>query len=221
MGKLLKGTSYPWAQYLEAFLITLGVAIFSVLSKSGGDDDDDAATELLGLVYLLIYILFDSFTSQWQDKVYNTYGRPNIDPYQMMLGVSIPAICLTTAGLIVSGDIPVVLEFLKANPQAFYYNVITAITSASGQLCIFYTIKEFGPIVFTIIMTTRQMFSICISALVFGHVISPPAALGALLVFGVLFYQIRHKYNARQQKAATSEHVALLKESPAPVISKI
>jgi adenosine 3'-phospho 5'-phosphosulfate transporter B2 len=220
MGKFLKGTSYPWAQYMEAFLITLGVAVFSVLSKSGGDDED-AATELLGLVYLLIYILFDSFTSQWQDKVYNTYGRLNVDPYQMMLGVSIPAICLTTAGLIVSGDIPVVFEFLKANPEVFHYNVITAITSASGQLCIFYTIKEFGPIVFTIIMTTRQMFSISISALVFGHVISPPAALGAMLVFGVLFYQIRHKYNARQQKAAASEHVALIKESPASVNSKV
>ena len=138
--------------------------------------------------------------SQWQDKVYTQYGRPNVDTYQMMLGVNISAICITTAGLILSGDLPVVIEFLHANPDAFHYNIITAITSASGQLCIFYTIKEFGPIAFTIIMTTRQMFSICLSAVVFGHSISRKAACGAVVVFGVLFYQIRQKYNNRISK---------------------
>jgi len=197
MGKLLKGTAYPMTQYMEALLITVGVAIFSVLSKSS---DKDKTTELLGLIYLLMYIFFDSFTSQWQDKVYTQYGRPNVDPYQMMLGVNSSAIIITTVGLLVTGDIPVVYEFLMANPVVLRYNIITAITSASGQLCIFFTIKEFGPIAFTIIMTTRQMFSICISSMVFGHTISFKAATGAVLVFGVLFYQIRRKYNARNSK---------------------
>jgi solute carrier family 35 (adenosine 3'-phospho 5'-phosphosulfate transporter), member B2 len=194
MGRFLKGTNYPLSQYAEAALITTGVAIFSVASKSS---NKDTSTELIGLIFLLMYISFDSFTSQWQDKIYVQYGRPNVDPYQMMLGVNSSAICITTAGLILTGDFPIVWEFLTANPVVLKYNIITAITSASGQLCIFYTIKEFGPIVFTIIMTTRQMFSICISAVVFGHTISLQAFAGAALVFSVLFYQIRRKYLAR------------------------
>lgn len=198
MGKLLKGTNYPFSKYVEALLITVGVAIFSILSKSSSSDND---TELIGLIFLLMYISFDSFTSQWQDKIYNQYGRPNVDSFQMMLGVNSSAICITTAGLILSGDFPIVMEFLAANPIVLHYNIITAITSASGQLCIFYTIKQFGPIVFTIIMTTRQMFSICISAIVFGHEISFKAALGAVLVFAVLFDGIRRKYNARRSKS--------------------
>jgi len=201
MGRVLKGTNYPLAQYFEAFLITCGVAIFSVASKSS---DSDTNTELIGLIFLLMYICFDSFTSQWQDKLYTKYGKSNVDPYQMMLGVNSSAICITTAGLLVTGDIPIVIEFLKANPQVFMYNVITAITSASGQLCIFYTIKEFGPIVFTIIMTTRQMFSIVISAVIFGHVIGPKALVGAFVVFSVLFYQIRRKYDAKKMKESSS-----------------
>ena len=143
----MKGSSYPLSQYLEALLITAGVAIFSVASKSSAKDSE---TELLGLIFLLMYISFDSFTSQWQDKIYAQYGRPNVDPYQMMLGVNVSAICITTAGLIVTGDIPIVWEFLAANPVVLRYNIITALTSASGQLSIFYTIKEFGPIVFTV-----------------------------------------------------------------------
>lgn len=82
MGKVLKGTSYPWSQYGEAFLITVGVAIFSVLSKSS--DKGAATTELMGLLFLVMYITSDSFTSQWQSRVYADYGRENVDPYQMM-----------------------------------------------------------------------------------------------------------------------------------------
>lgn len=208
MGKLLKGTSYPLGQYVEAGLITLGVAIFSIMSKSSSSE---ASTEAIGLVFMLSYIFFDSFTSQWQDRVYHEYGRPNVDPYQMMLGVNSSAILITTAGLIVTGDFPVVIEFLTVNPLAFKYNIITAITSASGQLCIFYTIKEFGPIVFTIIMTTRQMLSICLSSVLFAHSISWKASLGAALVFSVIFYQIRRKYLARAAGGGAKSRT-----SPAP-----
>jgi len=196
MGRLLQGTSYPCKQYIEAAMITAGVAVFSVASKTS---DRDSATGLTGLLFLLGYITFDSFTSQWQSKVYKKYGKANIDPYQMMLGVNSSAICFTIAGLVVSGDVPVVYEFLNKNPDAFMYNIVTAITSASGQLCIFFTIKEFGPIVFTIIMTTRQMLSICISAVIFGHTIGSISLLGAGLVFGVLFFQVYRKFQASRK----------------------
>lgn len=197
MGKFLKGTSYPYSQYLEALLITIGVAIFSVASKSS---DSDTTTEIFGLLFMCTYITFDSFTSQWQSKVYDKYGKANVDPYQMMLGVNSSAIVMTTTGLIFGGDIPKIIEFFKVNPNVLQYNIITAITSASGQLFIYTTIKEFGPIVFTVIMTTRQMISICISSILFGHTMTWKAALGACLVFGVLFYQIRKKYIASQRK---------------------
>jgi len=200
MGKLLQGNKYPWSKYVEALLITTGVAIFSLFSR---ENKSSTTTELVGLLYLICYITFDSFTSQWQDKVYAKYGRTNVDPYQMMLGVNSSAIIITISGLVVSRDIPLVVEFLKANPNVFLYNVITAITSASGQLCIYYTIKEFGPIVFTIIMTTRQMISICLSAIIFGHVLTWKAACGAVIVFGVLFHQIRKKYVAKQKTKQT------------------
>jgi len=219
MGRLLKGTSYPLGQYVEALLITIGVAIFSMYSKT---PNSDAKTEVIGLLFMCSYIFFDSFTSQWQDRVYNEYGRANVDAYQMMLGVNSSAIIITTIGLIVTGDFPVVWEFLTVNPQVFRYNVITAITSASGQLCIFYTIKEFGPIVFTIIMTTRQMLSILISAVIFGHFISWKATAGAFLVFSVIFYQIRRKYLARKSKGGggTGDGGGGGKAKPSPAISR-
>lgn len=69
MGKLLKGTSYPLGKYVEAFFITVGVAVFSIASKSS---DADTSTEIIGLLFMCMYVFFDCFTSQWQDKVYAT-----------------------------------------------------------------------------------------------------------------------------------------------------
>eukprot|EP00580_Thalassiosira_gravida_P019262 CAMPEP_0201662384 /NCGR_PEP_ID=MMETSP0494-20130426/4487_1 /ASSEMBLY_ACC=CAM_ASM_000839 /TAXON_ID=420259 /ORGANISM="Thalassiosira gravida, Strain GMp14c1" /LENGTH=391 /DNA_ID=CAMNT_0048140739 /DNA_START=181 /DNA_END=1356 /DNA_ORIENTATION=+ len=186
MGKVLKGTGYPISQYVEAFLITVGVAIFSIFSKSS---DRDNITDMIGLLFMCMYICFDSFTSQWQDTIYVKYGRANVDPFQMMLGVNSWAILITTSGLIINGDIPKIIEFFKVNPIVLNYNIISAISSASGQLFIYNTIKEFGPIVFTVIMTTRQMLSICVSFLIFQHPVSVKALCGVLIVFGVLFYQ--------------------------------
>ena len=65
---------------------------------------------------------------------------------------------------------------------------------------IFYTIKTFGPIVFTIIMITRQMISMGVSTVLFGHQLRPVSLIGAVLVFSCLFYRARRNYRASQQK---------------------
>jgi solute carrier family 35 (adenosine 3'-phospho 5'-phosphosulfate transporter), member B2 len=205
MGNCLKGTNYPYTQYAEAVLITAGGAIFSILSKVSDTNPVTFEVPIIGLLYLITYVFFDSFPIQWQDKLYSQYGRANVDVYQMMLGVNVSEICITTAGLILSGGLPlpVLIEFFHANPDAIRYNIIIAILSVTGQLCYFYMIKEFGPIVFTIIMTTWKLFSMYGYVIIYGgYIFSKAAACGAILVFAVVFNQIRRNYNELAMKHA-------------------
>ncbi|CAN0547131.1 unnamed protein product, partial [Ectocarpus sp. 12 AP-2014] len=88
-------------------------------------------------------------------------------------------------------------RFLSTYPAALYHVVTLSVTSATGQLFIFYTIKKFGPIIFTIIMTTRQMVSLVVSAVVFGHLLGLGCWAGALVVFGTIGYRIRRKMRSR------------------------
>lgn len=83
------------------------------------------------------------------------------------------------------------LRFIMDNPEALGDNVMIAITSATGQLFIYYTIRKFGPVVFTIIMTTRQIFSMALSAISFGHSMGLLAYLGTCVVFTTIFFRIR------------------------------
>lgn len=101
-----------------------------------------------------------------------------------------------------SGEVPQIIEFLSYNPSALYYNIITAVCSTTGQFAIFYTIKRFGPDVFTVIMTTRQMLSIVVSNYLFNHAMSLQSYTGAAIVFSVISYSIFRKIRDKQAKDA-------------------
>ena len=88
-----------------------------------------------------------------------------------------------------------------SDSAAFWHMLILSVTSATGQLFIFYTIKDFGPVVFTIMMTTRQIFSLVISFLLFSK---EPMQLfgwiGATLVFLIVFNRIRRNTSGGEKK---------------------
>mmetsp|Transcript_6292 Transcript_6292/g.9498 ORF Transcript_6292/g.9498 Transcript_6292/m.9498 type:complete len:367 (-) Transcript_6292:86-1186(-) len=189
MGMLLRGVTYTFIEYVEALAITSGVLVFS-MSKNA-TQSNDTETSIAGVLLLITYVCSDSFTSQWQSRLYKNYGK--IDQYHMMFWVNSWAVLLTSAALIFSGEIFTVFEFLMVNPTAVLYNIVTAVTSATGQFFIFYTIKEFGPIVFTVIMTTRQMLSMVLSSVIFGHKMSIYSYLGTVLVFGAVFHSVRRQ----------------------------
>lgn len=200
MGTLLKGTRYSAMEYVEAVAITIGVITFS-MSRSNFVNDG-ATNEVVGFLLLILYVGADSFTSQWQSRIYQNYGK--IDHFQMMFGVNVSAIVITILALVLSGELLVVIEFLRYNPNALYYNIVTAITSTTGQFSIFYTIKRFGPIVFTVIMTTRQMLSIVISNYVFNHSMPLQSYIGAIIVFSVVGWSIYRKVQEKKAKDATA-----------------
>ncbi|CAM9600056.1 unnamed protein product [Scytosiphon promiscuus] len=194
VGKFVHGKSYPWVEYLEAVAIAFGVSMFSLSQSSGPKDGEENNTQAIGIFFVSMYLVCDSFTSQWQDRIFKKH---KIDQYQMMFGVNCFSIVFTTFSLLTNGGFADSFRFLSTYPEALYHVVTLSITSATGQLFIFYTIKKFGPIIFTIIMTTRQMVSLVVSAAVFGHVLGLGCWMGALVVFGTIGYRIRRKMQSR------------------------
>jgi adenosine 3'-phospho 5'-phosphosulfate transporter B2 len=193
VGKFFHKKNYPWIEYVEAVGITLGVALFMLTEKAKKGGGDGAGDSVLGVLILSVYVFCDSFTSQWQDRVYKTY---HVDQYAMMFGVNFFSLTFTACNLLATGEMGESLAFLAMNKAALVNVLTLSFTSATGQLFIFYTIKKFGPIVFTIMMTTRQMLSLTVSCLVFGHSLGSGAVLGTGVVFGVLFYRTKRKYDA-------------------------
>lgn len=73
--------------------------------------------------------------------------------------------------------------------------------SAVGQCFIFLTIKRFGAVTFSIMMTIRQALAIVLSCIIYGHVIRPIGILGVAVVFSGLFTKIYVNWRERQLAA--------------------
>jgi len=206
VGKYLSAKTYKSFEYVVAAVISLGVIVFTLAQEANKKDDahsgSEQSTAIGGIVLLLGYITFDSFTSQWQGLVFKTY---KISPYQMMLGVNAFSASFTFTSIVLNMELVQSLTFISNHPSSLVHILILSACGATGQLFIFYTIKRFGPLVFTMIMTTRQLCSIVLSCIIYSHPVSPLGYLGAAIVFAALSYRIHRRYQiAREKKKAAS-----------------
>ena len=92
--------------------------MFSLSERSAPSDrmlPDDSG---FGVFLLALYLCCDSFTSQWQSKVYREYG---VDQYQMMLGVNLWSMVLTGFTLYMSGEFFSSFAFILSDSTALLH----------------------------------------------------------------------------------------------------
>jgi adenosine 3'-phospho 5'-phosphosulfate transporter B2 len=195
MGKLVNGQTYPAWEYGINVLLSMGVALFSFSQTADPSaSEEEEGNSAVGIFLLLGYLFFDSFTSNYQSALFKEH---KMSKYQMMFGVNLFSCFFTMWSLIGNGNLAPALGFFFRHPQFMYHTVILSITSATGQLFIFHTIATYGPLVFTIIMTTRQVLSIFLSSFLFGHTFSSQGWVGIGTVAMCLFGRI---YLKRQEQ---------------------
>ncbi|XP_071432475.1 adenosine 3'-phospho 5'-phosphosulfate transporter 1 isoform X1 [Pithys albifrons albifrons] len=201
MGKLVSRKSYEYWEYLTAALISVGVSMF--LLSSAPHRHVSTVTTFSGIVLLAGYIIFDSFTSNWQDALF-TY---KMSPVQMMFGVNVFSCLFTVGSLLEQGALLESVGFMARHSEFTAHAVLLSVCSACGQLFIFYTINQFGAAVFTIIMTLRQAFAILLSCLIYGHTVTVVGGLGIAVVFMALFLRVyaRSRMKKRSKKLPPGE----------------
>jgi len=197
MGKCVSGKKYQFYEYLTAVMISAGVAIF--LLCSGDHSTKTTVTTFSGLILLAGYVLFDSFTSNWQGELFSQYKMTS---FQMMCGVNFFSIIFCGVSLVEQGGFLESVSFMMRHPQFIYHVCLLSTCGAGGQLFIFHTISAFGPVTFTIIMAIRQGLSILLSCIIYRHPISAGAFFGMVLVFSAVFLRI---YANRRLKAINAK----------------
>lgn len=193
MGKIVSNISYSYHEYVVAFLLSVGISLFLLAGDPSGKRTS-AATSFSGAIILLGYMTFDSFTSNWQSELFSVYKMSTI---QMMFGTNLFSCLVTMWSMIWGGNFLSAVGFIMTHPEFAYHATILSLTSATGQLLIFYTIQSFGPVVFTIIMTIRMMLSIMLSCIIYDHPLSAQAVLGVIVVSVALFYRVYARYHAK------------------------
>ncbi|CAG0885626.1 unnamed protein product [Darwinula stevensoni] len=207
MGKIVSRKTYEFYEYFTAILISVGMTFF-LLTNPENKDIDTRTTTFSGCIILVGYLVFDSFTSNWQGELFTRYRMSSL---QMMCGVNIFSTTLTLVSLLQQGSFFESLRFMFTFPAFFIDCVLLSMCSAIGQLFIYYTIHQFGAVVFIIIMTIRQAIAILLSVIIYQHPLSVEAFLGIILVFVAVFLRV---YCSQRMKQLRAKQKLLKKEPP-------
>uniref|UniRef100_A0A183EGB4 Adenosine 3'-phospho 5'-phosphosulfate transporter 1 n=1 Tax=Gongylonema pulchrum TaxID=637853 RepID=A0A183EGB4_9BILA len=153
---------------------------------------------LSGICLMSGYLLFDAFTLNWQKTLFDC--KPRISKYQMMFGVNMFSVILCFVSLVEQGTLISPFHFLVAH-EGFARDVfLLSLFGALGQVVIYATIERFGPVIFAVMMTLRQIFSIMLSTVAYGHPISALSVLGFFITFSAIFINIYRRHRVVQNR---------------------
>lgn len=105
MGKIISRNKYEKYEYFSALMISIGMLLFMFGSS---DYKTTSVTTITGIFLLSLYMLTDSFTSNWQQDLFKSYNMSSI---QMMCGVSLFSTILTASSLSMQGGLMEPLNF--------------------------------------------------------------------------------------------------------------
>ncbi len=91
------------------------------------------------------------------------------------------------------------LKYLSTHPDVAWALLYFSLTSAFGQIFIFYTIRTFDSLTLSTITTTRKFFTIVMSVVVHGNKLLNQQWLGVAIVFTGLAIEI---YEGERSKKA-------------------
>ena len=218
---------YPLYKYLVVFLVTAGVAVFTLDNPSSKKKSSSSTKEnsLWGLTLLAINLLLDGLTNSTQDHIFASF-RPYSGP-QMMVAQSLLSTLLTTLYLLLSpilaantsilsllnipnsssNELASALTFIRTHPAVGKDIFLFSVCGAVGQIFIYYTLSHFSSLLLVTVTVTRKMLTMMLSVLWFGHRLSGMQWVGVGLVFGGVGAEglIQRREKAAKERAKRKE----------------
>jgi len=183
-GMAISGKRFSVTDWMIAFSVTGGVVEFLMTGPISAASDTGNSSH--GLALLAGFLALDGFTSTFQEKLFKEYTTSK---YNQMLYINFGSCCISSFTLLASGRITEALAFGVAHPLFLQDAMTLSAAAVSGQWFIYSQVKEFGALVFAATMNVRQIVSILISYVKYGHSITALQLVGLAIIFGALFYK--------------------------------
>lgn len=196
LGVLLGRKSYPFRKYIFVFMIVLGIVLFMLKENKGTHTTEET---LLGVGELLLFLslLMDGLTGAIQERI---RAEANPTGIQMMKVGNAWCTLFLSVTILITGEYLDFYDFAKRYPYVLHNLLLLGITSAIGQLFLYSMVSEFGPLVLSIVTTTRKFFTVLGSVILFGNALSTRQWTGTVVVFVALFLDAYYSKSTPKKK---------------------
>jgi len=183
-GMAISGKRYALSDWTVAAAVTGGVTEFLLTGSISAKHKQ--GTSAHGLILLLLFLVFDGFTSTFQEKLFKDHKTSK---YNQMLYVNSFSGLVSFITLAAQRNIGHAFGFCGMHPRLILDAFLLSASAVGGQWFIYSQVKEFGALVFAATMNLRQVISILVSYITYKHPISGLQVIGLALVFLGLFYK--------------------------------
>jgi len=199
-GQVFMKRSAPFREWADAVLITVGVLVFTWYAETDASAGEFSwSTHGVGMLMLLGFLLCDAVTPSLQKRA---FSNSNLDAFQMMFWIGLASSAYAGAMLYFSGELDYTIDFLMNRQGALVDVLALSLIATLGQIFIYVTVQKHGPVTLSLIMTTRQIGSVLLSCILFGHQLPSLAIGAAAVVFSVLMVR---SYRSSQKGAETTK----------------
>jgi UDP-galactose transporter B1 len=184
---------YSMRQKVMVVFVSAGLALFfffkeaSVISNNL-DGGFSWSTRGVGYAGILAALACDGFAALIATHICRGVNPPSA--YHMQLFMNLWSFCVVLSYAVVVKQLSFV-AFLVEYPRVLAKLGWIAALSGVGQLFIFATITTFDPLVLSVLTTTRKVFTIIFSAVMFNHSLTAMQWFAVALLFtGLLYYDV-------------------------------
>ncbi|VDM96221.1 unnamed protein product [Thelazia callipaeda] len=179
-GFLIANKRYHWRKCCYVLMIVSGVALFLYKEKAGNMHQKSTFNLGVGELLLLLSLAMDGTTGAIQDKIRHQY---TVKAHNMMYHMNFFSSLYLLIGLLLTSELFSFITFVYNYPELFINLIAFAGTGCMGQYFIFKTVAEFGPLTCAIVTTTRKLFTILCSVILFGNTLTRRQFLATAIVF--------------------------------------
>lgn len=207
VGLIVERKRYSAYQWIGATSITVGILIFNLSQHYNRSSDEKERSSLYGLCLLGFALAMDGLLGSCQGllkKQRKNYRAP--DAMETMLYVNLYAILFLLPTALYTGHWKNGMELLMQEDSEFplIFLLLNGM-AAAGQICIFFTIHLYSPLMCTTITTTRKFITVFLSVQKFRHAFSPIEWSCVAFVFGGVYLEIASKVKTAPPPPSTTK----------------
>ena len=179
-----KGLQLGTTKLIVAVFITVGIMMYNF----GGDvKHQEKATDVLGIVLLVISLVADGFLPDFQAVIKSEY-KPR--PLEMFEHINKWVVLLSWCYALATGQMYSTYKFASTYPQFLKDIVMLAVLTSIGQIFVYRMIKQFKQHIVPFVITTRKIFTVVISIVFYSH----PTTLMQVIAIVIVFVSASYEY---------------------------
>jgi len=192
LGQLvLGGSTYGLRDYLFAGLLVTGTLMLSL--GTSNHKQSDSSNSKIGIVFVMLSLLMDGCTGGLQKQLKRDTAATPPTTYDFLLFTHISMLSTALVISLITGDLWKGLLYVQQHPTVAVLVTQLCGLSVIGQSFIFYVIAKFDPMVCATVTTTRKMWSVLLSIILFHHHLSIMGYSGLALALAGLAVEVQSK----------------------------